>query len=365
MKSSNFVLGLISSIRYKILILFIFVLCPVVYSQQLSEEQKFLKVKNQKVEFLFDTWKYNFGWKTLGGGYVRYLLLITKESIVEIELPEVSNTPGYSSSRFVDIDEPSDILLNLLFLPLIEFSPDYDEKIRQELQNELSSFKQSPTVENFVNFISDLYSKKGEEVKVRNIYFRANIKDLKLKTKGDQIHLSFNSEGKKHSYISTYKNFNPKNEVLLSLGEVLGIEGKTKKEVAHLKPSDFAKEAWYIEVFGNTFVGSVNIDYRFHPNFNLRFGASYMIFGFGFPIMLNFITGKESPHHLELGAGIVSFIGGSGEITFGTFQTLTFGYRYQPKKGGVVFRISFTPLFNFPDKGEVWPWAGISIGYAK
>ncbi len=87
----------------------------------MADSQKFSKVKEQKVKFLFDAWKYHFGWKTLGGGYVRHILLITDESIVYIEMPEVSHTPGYLLGGLVDMKKPSEILLRILLFPLTEY----------------------------------------------------------------------------------------------------------------------------------------------------------------------------------------------------------------------------------------------------
>ncbi|MFN3551065.1 MAG: hypothetical protein ACK4WJ_04585, partial [Endomicrobiia bacterium] len=189
--------------------------------------QKFLEVKNEEVKFLFDTWKYHFGLKTFGGGYVRHiLLLLYDDSIVELELPEVSLTPGYSSSGFVNVDELSDIFLNLLFYPIEEILPDPYEKMRQEIKDKLNLVKEEPTVENFVNIISDLYSKKGKEIKVKNVYFRNSIKDLKLESRGNKIHLKFTTENKKQKYISSYKDIKEKNEILVSLSKAFGVEEK-------------------------------------------------------------------------------------------------------------------------------------------
>jgi hypothetical protein len=40
--------------------------------------------------------------------------------------------------------------------------------------------------------------------------------------------------------------------------------------------------------------------------------------------------------------------------------TATIGYRSQPKEGGFLFRIGFTPLFDFSD--FILPWIGLSVG---
>ncbi len=215
--------------------------------------------------------------------------------------------------------------------------------MRQEIQSEVDKIE-VPRVENFVKIISDLYSEKGEKIKVVGIYSHNGIKDLKLKDKGGEIRLSFKDDNKnQHTYISKYKDLKQKDEILLSFGKAPSVEDRIKKEVVNVKNPDFSTLAWYIKALGNAFIGSVNLDYRFHPNLSFRLGASWMIFGFGFPFMLNFLTGgKEASHHLEFGSGVVPVVGGINGSKLVYYETLTLGYRYQPRKGGLLFRVSFT-----------------------
>lgn len=319
--------------KCKVLFSVLFIFCSIAQPQRGTDLQELSQVKNQKMKFLFDAWKYYFGWKTLGGGYVRHVLLITDESIVEIEMPEVSNAPGYSFSGFSNLNEPSEIFLNMFFFPLEKALPEPYERTSQEIQNILDSLKQSPSVENFVKAISYLYSKRGEEIEVKNVYIRSNFKDLELKRSGNEISLSFKVGNKKQTYISRYKETEETNKVLLALQDMFEIDREVKKEIKTAEVAkDFPQIAWYIEALGNSVIGSVNIDYRFHPNLSFRVGGSWMIFGFGFPIMLNFLIGKETSHHLEFGAGIVPVIGGFDGEKLAFFETLTLGYRYQPKK---------------------------------
>ncbi len=68
--------------------------------------------------------------------------------------------------------------------------------------------------------------------------------------------------------------------------------------------SIFNSNSIYIELFGQGIGLSLNADYRFQPNLTFRAGLSYLIFGYGIPLSLNYLTGKNSSHHLELGLGI-------------------------------------------------------------
>ena len=89
----------------------------------------------------------------------------------------------------------------------------------------------------------------------------------------------------------------------------------------------------------------------------------------GFPVMVHYLSGSGN-HHLDLGLGIVMYdvklegrdfffkqaISGQGMATVGAG---TVGYRYQPRRGGMFFRIGFTPLFTSRD---IFPTGGISLG---
>ncbi|MEO0231214.1 MAG: hypothetical protein ABIM29_01585 [candidate division WOR-3 bacterium] len=118
----------------------------------------------------------------------------------------------------------------------------------------------------------------------------------------------------------------------------------------------------YFELGGQAIGLSINGDYRVDPSFTLRAGwggwAFYSI-GYGYIFSLNYLKslgGKNSPHNLEISAGISYFktlweIEGKDIL----FQP-GIGYRYQPWKGGIVFRITCVLLY-------ILPWGGLSLGY--
>ncbi len=55
---------------------------------------------NEKVKFILDSWKYNFGWETFGGGYIRHFLLFTDSNIVVIKTNHISHTPKWLVEAF-------------------------------------------------------------------------------------------------------------------------------------------------------------------------------------------------------------------------------------------------------------------------
>ncbi len=132
----------------------------------------------------------------------------------------------------------------------------------------------------------------------------------------------------------------------------------------------------YLELLGNGIIYSINYDRMFNESVGGRIGFSYFpsvpaFFTstediFVIPVMINTFVGTGDSK-LELGAGIVyaratlsTIFSDQKEDAAGIAGTLTIGYRYQERTGGLVFRIGFTPFFKF--NGEFMPYAGVSIG---
>lgn len=146
---------------------------------------------------------------------------------------------------------------------------------------------------------------------------------------------------------------------------------------------NFQRTALYIELGGQGIGLSANVDYRFTPHCTARFGVTTALLASGVVAAAHYISGIHSAHHFEAGFGLnvmeaANFFGGNSISVL--FPCLILGYRYQPPDGGVVFRISFTPFFTIHTaeapggrgesdsqesiiQVEVFPWAGISIGY--
>jgi hypothetical protein len=136
-----------------------------------------------------------------------------------------------------------------------------------------------------------------------------------------------------------------------------------------------AKNAVYFEFGGQGILYSLNYERRIAQYASLRLGftawrtrSSTTRSGFtGFPIMINFLTGKRNSN-FEAGVGLVPAIVGvgisNGIVSGSDKSTLvlltgTFGYRYQPLKGGFLFRIGLNPIIS-REKAIILP--GISLG---
>jgi hypothetical protein len=131
----------------------------------------------------------------------------------------------------------------------------------------------------------------------------------------------------------------------------------------------------YFELLGPSIAG-FNYDMRFSKKQDglggrVGFGG-FKIDGEGaffIPVGINYLLGKDGKNYLELGTG-VTFINSSNrndfnsndtEVFNSSFGHLCFGYRYQPTKGGFLFRASISPIFG---KNFFFPYyAGISFGY--
>lgn len=145
-------------------------------------------------------------------------------------------------------------------------------------------------------------------------------------------------------------------------------------------PEIFKRNAIYFELFGQGGLYSINYDYRIKEEISIRAGFTSWGIGVfennfhftGFPIMLNYLSGKRSGH-LEAGVGFipatVSFHGGDSNPFFilegegsstRVLGTATLGYRFQPLQGGFVFRAGLTPFFA----DGVRLFGGASVGYA-
>jgi len=131
-----------------------------------------------------------------------------------------------------------------------------------------------------------------------------------------------------------------------------------------------ARNAAYLELLGNALIYSLNYDRKLTDHVSGRVGV--MALGaLVVPVMGNYLAGSGS-HRLELGAGPMLVLAGEVDVDTGEdgeeeidgssflLGTATFGYRYQPLYGGLVFRIGITPIFS--TEGAV-PWAGVSFGY--
>ena len=122
----------------------------------------------------------------------------------------------------------------------------------------------------------------------------------------------------------------------------------------------------YLELGGNSGAYSVNYDYSLSVSESAKLAVGTGLSALSLysyndgpaPVQntqffitpeANLLFGKNS-HHLETGVSLLLF----------QIPALRVGYRYQPAKGGFLFRAGFTPLLF---RMEIFPWGGISFGY--
>ena len=140
-----------------------------------------------------------------------------------------------------------------------------------------------------------------------------------------------------------------------------------------------SRNALYIE--GGGWGGKVSLNYERNIIMGkvIRFGGRVGIEPYFnlYPVGLNFSLGDEK-NHFEIGIGQTFQFGNNknGQMILSySVTTLSAGYKYQPRMGGVFFRIAFTPLFGDNSNSDLldnpypyfkkWsPWIGLSLGYS-
>lgn len=146
--------------------------------------------------------------------------------------------------------------------------------------------------------------------------------------------------------------------------------------------SQTAAKSIYFEL-GTPGIASINYDMRVNKTDNglgFRVGVGGVsIDGVGavfVPLGVNYLVGKDTKNYFELGAGATILVTFDEEYTSNfpnpptyrkvtdtksSFGHLYFGYRYQPKTSGFVFRAGLAPIFR---KGLFVPYIpSISFGY--
>jgi len=142
--------------------------------------------------------------------------------------------------------------------------------------------------------------------------------------------------------------------------------------------SNFKHHSIYAELLGNSTFYSINYDYLFRiykDNVKLAVGTGigyfryrYLYHGgpekritriFYFTPEINFLFWKKS-HYFEAGTAFMVGIVDNKYVEF--VPNGRIGYRYQPQKGGFLFRIAYTPTFI--EWGFLrYHWFGVSFGY--
>ena len=179
--------------------------------------------------------------------------------------------------------------------------------------------------------------------------------------------------------------FNPFLFTFSALFLFISIESKAQSEAEKFT----AKNIVYLELGGNAGQYAFTYGRVFHQKGKLKLSASA---GFSMwyqgsisntrwlpaiPVELTAFYGKSN-HHLELGAGVTSYLDSiidfdeetfetNDKVVFSGFIPVRIGYRYQKPEGGFFFRVAYTPIIDFPSRtGGNWSfnpyWAGLSFG---
>jgi hypothetical protein len=156
--------------------------------------------------------------------------------------------------------------------------------------------------------------------------------------------------------------------------------------IIHLKSSaqndsiKISKNSYFIEITGIGGYGSINYERLTYIKDKFKCGirlglSSYNLNDFRnrlnpdliVPLFINSYYGNK--HNIEFGAGQVftntvhvNFDNNNYKRLSNFHSAISIGYRYQKKTGGLVFRCSYTPIFE--SNKYFKHWAGISFGYS-
>jgi len=126
----------------------------------------------------------------------------------------------------------------------------------------------------------------------------------------------------------------------------------------------------YLEIAGNNYYYSINYEKIIFQNFSPRIGFSIVPHGesshtysnsisikINLLMMIDYSFYLFNNHAIEFGIGYADILDRDR-----IYATLTIGYKFIPENSKMIYKISFTPIFN---KSIVRNqlWAGLSIGF--
>lgn len=124
------------------------------------------------------------------------------------------------------------------------------------------------------------------------------------------------------------------------------------------------RNAAYLEVGGNGFLYTVNVERRVHRWLG-RVGGGYAVDKdegdfWAIPIMVSTLWG-DAPRYLETGLGLTPARHPDDEEAF-LFGSITIGYRWV-RANGLLIRVGVTPFFDVKLEEKPGLWAGASVGW--
>jgi hypothetical protein len=125
----------------------------------------------------------------------------------------------------------------------------------------------------------------------------------------------------------------------------------------------------YFEIFGSSAnIYSLNYDRCFYMHkrkrekwsrYSFRIGINYFVEKCAIPLMIHFSTGRE--YCFEAGAGWVPWLSDKKRVDGVAAFT---GFRFQPKKTGMMARFGLTPTYMVQEKSHWRMIYGFSFGLA-
>jgi hypothetical protein len=154
------------------------------------------------------------------------------------------------------------------------------------------------------------------------------------------------------------------------------VSGRTAVSHSEANAVPGAHHALYAELLGSGIFYSLNYEYRLSRHTALRGGGGFMKSStnryYSNMLLMAMYLSNDDGAAFEFGAGGVGI--GMQEVNgtnhFGMAGAFALGYRYQPFRGGVILRLSYTPFyykrFSLSDwKITYWrSMVGLSMGYA-
>lgn len=140
--------------------------------------------------------------------------------------------------------------------------------------------------------------------------------------------------------------------------------------------NEYKKDTIYLELFGKTYLASINFDTLIEDNilfgFSIGIYPAFLfnfipVFYFSYCINLGYLVTINKPHNFEVSLSINLFKDYNLEEVFISLNP-NLGYRYQVNDGGVILRITYNPsiiinLKNLNLYSFLPIWGGFSIGW--
>jgi plasmid stability protein len=173
-------------------------------------------IYRERVSLFLDCWEYRFGLRTLGGAYIRHLLLFTDSYLVDVETGEASEVPGRAHGglgRWAAYRSSGGLLSYIatyIFWRIIEEGIKRAFKIRErstaeEIREIRSMLGENASVGEFIEAAKNVLAKSGlKKVRIGSIYRYMDLENIRVDVDRHKstITLRFTADGKKRKLIA-------------------------------------------------------------------------------------------------------------------------------------------------------------------